>query len=524
MTRSREVLALCGALLALLLVAVFIQPILLTRPLWLDEVHTLIVATRATPAQVIADLTAGIDTAPGLLHLMLWAVGKSGIPLSPVVLHAIALTSVWLCLTFVYATLRRHVDIAPAIAGVLAVGTHALVIQMTYEARFYGPWLLFAAAFAWSLGLPRSRRRDWWVALYAVLLCTIHWFGVASLAIMCAAAVAAHWRRWRQGVRLIAPSGAGVVALLVCAPILLGQRAAVIVPTWIPAPSADQAWVMARTFYIGLVPILALLIILASRLHQSPNDVPREARTARGIEVTEVEVSYAHWADIAALAALSLMPIAIAVISYLLQPTLLDRYATVATLAWAPLVAFALHAQGRRLRMLFCALLLCVGFVNYRRSARGMASYRRVLDADVRSFDLAVTRTELPIVFQSRHVQFPLVAEQPRGRDRTVFLALPDTTIDAMFPATSPLAVFGPFFRFEREAALLHERVYGFPRTIGQAQLDTLERFLLLASDASLPGGYKNVERFAQAVFPHHVVTRLETNLSLLIRPPQASR
>jgi len=523
MTRVREVIAVSGALLALLLLAVTLQPILLTRPLWLDEVHTLLVASRATPAQVISSLTGGIDTAPGLYHLALWALGKITGSLSPVVLHGVALVSVWLCLGFTYAALRRRFSVVPSVAAVLAVGTHSLVIQMTYEARFYGPWLLFAAAFAWSLGLPRSRGRDAWIAGISILLCTIHWFGVVSLALMCAAALAVHLggdargrHHWREGFRLIAPSAAGVVVLVFCAPILLGQRAAVTAPTWIPAPSPEQAWVMARTFYVGLVPILALVMILASRLRPTPPAV-----ASPNVILSEAKDQLS---GIVALAALAPMPVAIAVISFILQPTLLDRYATVAALAWAPLVAFALQTQGRRVQVLFCALLFCVGFVNYRRSARGMLSYRRVLDADVRSFDLAITRTNLGIVFQSRHVQYPLVTEQPLGRERTIFLSLPDSTIDAMFPANSEIAVFGPFFRFEREAALLQERIYGSPRILSQAQLDTTSRFLLLASDASLPGGYKNVERFTQVVFPHHTVTRLETNLSLLTRRGSLSR
>ena len=212
------------------------------------------------------------------------------------------------------------------------------------------------------------------------------------------------------------------------------------------------------------------------------------------------------------------MPVAIGVVSVILQPTLLDRYATVAALAWGPLVALAVQYLPGRGRLLFCALLLSLGVLNYRRAAGGMASYRRVFDADLRSYELAVARTSLPIVFQSRHVQLPVAAVNPPGRDRMAILSLPDSTLDALFPAGSPLQLLNAFFRFEREAALLHERVYQFPPSRTPAQLDSLPRFLLLASDASLPGGYKNVERFAQAVFPRHSVLRLEANLAMLTR------
>jgi hypothetical protein len=516
MNRTKETAAVAFSLLALLLIAISYWHILVTRPLWLDEVHTLIVASRPGAGRVIADVTAGIDTAPGLLHLLYWVIGRAT-RLTPVVLHVVPFVAVWIGHVFVFATLRRWLALVPSIAGTLAVLLHLLVIQMTFEARFYGPWLMLAAAFAWVVGLPPGWRRDAGVALLAVLICTIHWFGVISLAILCVAVVAAHWRQWRTGVRVVAPAAAGIVALLLCLPVLRGQRAAVTAPTWIPAVNFDQVWVMARTFYVALVPLLAVLIILASRLRSEPPARDDAALVPSGGPL-ETPLGARTRSGITALALLALMPVAMLVVSYVLQPTLLDRYATVAALAWAPLVGYAVQQLPSRGRVLFTALLLCVGFVNYRRAAGGMLGFRRVLDADVRSFDAAVERTRLPIVFQARHVQYPIVAEQPRGRDRVFFLSLPDSTLDAMFAPGGPLRLMAAFFRFEREAALLHERVYGFPPVRTQAQLDTTASFLLLGSDASLPAGYKNVERFALAVFPRHTVTRLEGNLALLTR------
>jgi hypothetical protein len=48
--------------------------------------------------------------------------------------------------------------------------------------------------------------------------------------------------------------------------------------------------------------------------------------------------------------------------------------------------------------------------------------------------------------------------------------------------------------------------------------LDTTARFLLIAVEGSLPGGYKRPEAFGRAVFPAHRVLRVDGMLSLFER------
>ena len=95
---------------------------------------------------------------------------------------------------------------------------------------------------------------------------------------------------------------------------------------------------------------------------------------------------------------------------------------------------------------------------------------------------------------------------------------MPDSLLDAMFPAGSAVQPMARFFRFERDAVRLHVRAYGFPALAPTTALDTVPRFLLLARDASLPRGYKNVELFGRVVFPRYRVLRLRDNLSLFTR------
>src|SRR5688572_23673915 len=60
--------------------------ILFTRPLWVDEVWTVLVSGQASPVDVIANLANGADGGSGLVHLSVWALQRViGVP-SPVVL------------------------------------------------------------------------------------------------------------------------------------------------------------------------------------------------------------------------------------------------------------------------------------------------------------------------------------------------------------------------------------------------------------------------------------------------------
>src|SRR5437773_885928 len=193
---------------------------------------------------------------------------------SAALLRNISLVSVSLASLFVYATLRRRFSRAPAVAGTLAVAGHPLVLAHAFEGRFYGPWLLFAAGFAWALGLdadlPHSPRRNIALALIACLLVAIHWFGVLSLGLMCAGAVAVFYPRWRDGVRLIAPSAAALIALLALAPMALAQRANASGKLWVEKLSADQVLEMARNFWVAAVPIVAVALLLRKRLSPQP--------------------------------------------------------------------------------------------------------------------------------------------------------------------------------------------------------------------------------------------------------------
>jgi hypothetical protein len=218
--------------------------------------------------------------------------------------------------------------------------------------------------------------------------------------------------------------------------------------------------------------------------------------------------------SLAALTSLALMPLVLIGVSVVLQPSLLDRYAIVTVLFWAPLVALAVATLGqaaRRALVLCFALLVVLGV---QRTIAERQDFANGVAANAAAYDLA-KRTNLPIVFPSILAMYPVAGLQ---RDQSArFLDLPDSTIRFLFPQER-LEWLRRHFRLERNIARGHSRAYGFPRLATQAELDSTPRFLLLATDLSLPGGYKNATAFGRALFPGFRVTRLNQYLALFER------
>src|SRR5688572_29061049 len=150
--RGSELALVAVALAALTGLVLFLTDgaILLTRPFWVDEWFTFLVTSRSNAFAMLPDLASGADGGTGVFHGAIWLVRRIA-GSDPAVLRAFSLACVLSALLLVYALLRRHVGRDAAVVAVLAVGAHPLVVAHSYEARFYGPWLLCAAFYAWTL-------------------------------------------------------------------------------------------------------------------------------------------------------------------------------------------------------------------------------------------------------------------------------------------------------------------------------------------------------------------------------------
>ena len=493
---------------------------LFTRPFWLDEWHTNLVANRESLGQLFSDLYRGSDFGPPLVHLIGWTIARVTGEVTPVGARVASFLFVLGALVFAFDIVRRRFGSLAAAAGTIAVASHPLVFTHAFELRFYCLWLFSAAGFAWALRLdgeqPVSRRRDILVALFSVLLPMSHWLAVLSLGLMCAGGIAAYGRAWRVGLRRVAPAISGFVALAIASPLVLGQRRSITERSWMPDPTIGDVLTMFDNLWAARILIFAVMVILIASVVPATRQHVRAAlaRCARDPAIV-------------ALVALFLLPLLLVVVS-LRQPALHDRYSITVLLARAPVVALAVYVLGlpvSRLALRVPMRVLQVGtlvmLLLYMRyavltTASNAAQFTQHALGGMRSYQEAC-KLNLPVVFEVRHLMYPAtdgMSKRNTGCD-TRYLAISSPTLERMFGEQ----IYLPrFFRIENEFAVLHQRLYdGF--TVGtQAQLDSTPRFVLVAWDESLPLGYKDVAKFGAAVFPNHRVTRINADLALFER------
>jgi len=304
---------------------------------WLDELFTFAIVSEPNLGHALEGLTNAVDTNPPTLHLLLrsWT-GLWGGP-GELAFRSFALLSMFLALLGIYLVLRELFAPLPALAGMLAVWCHPLILRHAFEARFYGPWLAGLVWYVYSLAHAlRSPRHLGWLsasAATAIFVCTIHYFGIITLILVTAFELWPH-RPW--GLRhlpCLAAASLGPIALLACTPFFLGQRAALTVGTWIAPP--ELAGIV-----VGLLPLLAVFCLLYLRrffARQLPAGSDPSA--------------------VLGLVALALLPAMMILFSLTVQPATMARYILPALAALAPMAAFVSQFLPRRLLIVWCVLL-----------------------------------------------------------------------------------------------------------------------------------------------------------------------
>lgn len=517
---ARDVVAF-GALAGLLTTFVMFLSdgaILFTSPFWVDEWLMVFEANRATPLQIFGDLAAGADGGTPLVHLAYWLLRQLTGTLTPTVVRAFSLACVLLAMTVAFVVLRRRFSMGASAVGSLAIGSHPLVVAHSYEGRFYGPWLLCAVIVAWLLGLRQAaratanakaaRRSALGLAVAAFALCTVHPYGVISLGILLMGGVAAYGAGWRNGVRDLAPAVYGLSALLIVIPLALGQRSAYTVRTWIPDFVLGQLAALTVEFWLSTIAVVAGLLLLLAALARQLWGHRMALRTlVHGVRSD---------ASLIALLATCVMPIALAILSLVGQPSMLPRYAILSTLALAPLAALAAEVGGRWAARGLFLVVVWLWFAAYVREGVAKAKFAAGVRRVTQTYEHARTAS-LPVVLYSIHLMYPLIGASPLEAS-VGFMDIPDTRFPAAFRGDSPVAQFNRGFILERDLARIHARRWGFPTLAPLATLDSTSRFLLLGPAGRLPGGFRDVDHFARSMFPGHRVTRLLPDLTLLER------
>jgi hypothetical protein len=476
---------------------------MVTRPFWLDEVHTYLVAGTQSFPESMRSLAAGADFNPPAALVLYRVVGLLAGGLSEVAARLAAAACVLGALTTVYILLRDQFSPWTATIATLAVWAQQVVMHAAFEARFYGPWLLASGCLL--LALLRIARREptrasaVWLAVVSIAVCTVHYFGILSWAIGIATVLLFAPRSRAVTVRRLLPSIAGPLALAACMPLYIGQRASLTVPTWIPDVTAIEAARLLARFLLTL-PILMAMVCWA-------------LAQWRGRRAGVLVTVRAWWAAArvgrigrpfslgpALLLAQVAVPFALVAFSLLVQPATEPRYWIVGAFASAPVVALLLSRADVLIRGIAIAGMLTSSVKTlWGESNRAEAFVRRVRE-DVRVATQLAGSGAL-VVSRRRDTLYPVLHERPEFRSHTAVL---DCT---------PFDTTNAFSIVERDIARVHRRLYGFPNLVGPAELARVPSFYLVEPEiADAP---------TSTEFPAHVIRRVGGRVfQLVLRPP----
>ncbi|MBL0171660.1 MAG: glycosyltransferase family 39 protein [Gemmatimonadaceae bacterium] len=491
--------------------------LLMSKPLWLDEYHTWLLADQQSVLKSLVSLAQGADFNPPTLHLIYRVVAKILGGLTPFTMRVVSLASVWLALTVAYATLRRHVSRPAAFVGSFALWAHPLVITHAFDARFYGPWLLFTALMTWSVGLDASmvtsKRRNIALALSSALECTIHYFGIFVWVVIVLSAIVADrgpkcgpQATWRK----FAPALSGPLLLVLCTPFYFGQRQALSVSTWVDPINAEQLRNFAATFYLWpglLIPLCGWVffrILFRGGLQAIPNP----------------SASFLRRPEILALLALAALPVVLLAFSVAVQPSMISRYAIPSLLLWPPLVAFVIEDVRGLIRAMMLVGYAALAMVLVRVQVRD--AQRAISELNVDAATILSLGSDATVVCRSRHRAYQLGTiaggGRPLSRNICTMLDFDEALVRSLTEGTPADRQTIKFLTLERDVARVHSEIYGFPRMTSVQQLQ--QRDLIYVLEESWDPAW-----LPQMMFPAFSVRRVAARMFLLQRvsPAQIS-
>ena len=470
---------------------------LVTRPFWLDEIHTYLVAITQSLPDSLRSLASGADFNPPTTFLLYRAVALFAGGLSPTTARIVSALCVIGALTTVYALLRDQFSAWPAAIGTMAVWAQQVVMHAAFEIRFYGPLLLASGCLL--LALLRTARRPpttasaIWLALASIAVCTVHYFGILSWAIGIATALLFSPRPRASSLRQLWPSVAGPLALAACLPLLIGQRSAMTVPTWMPDVTAIQAARLLAVFLLTL-PLAVALICWALTLARKG---PARARAERD------DGGHVFALGPGLLLAQVVVPFWLVAFSLLVQPATEPRYWIVGAFAPAPIVALVISRADTVIRLIGTIGIIAASVKTmWGEAGRAEALVQHVRE-DVRIATQFAGAGSL-VVARRRDTLYPVLQARPELRSHTAVL---DGTA---------LETSNAFWTSERDVARVHRRIYGFPNVVTPADLGGVPSFYLVEPESR--------DAPTSTEFPRHAISRVADRVFHLVLLPLGSR
>lgn len=360
------------------------------RQFWLDEFATQYVVHDSSLQHALQAVKGGVDTNPPVLHLLLRLMTVGGQQSNEETLRSLVLVFALFGILGTYALLRKSFPPLASFAGGLAVWSHPLLIHQAFEARFYGAWFACTVWYAYFLIDARkssSAVSKLMLALFAGLVCTIHYFGVIAWGLVTLFEIVRHPGGGIRRYLRILPAAIGPIALAVWLPFLVEQRAVFTVSTWVsdPTPELAKRFLIRLLFPAYLRPVVVFGLFagiwyLVQRRGEIRSRVHGDLTFQAGI------------------LGLTLLPLVLIAFSFTVQSVLVDRYGIPAIATIAPVVAYLTSRVSRAWVLALCAYLI-IGSGHF----LGSESLRfRTIDANMNHLNETIrTRTGSdPVVFE----------------------------------------------------------------------------------------------------------------------------
>ncbi len=388
-----------AVLMTVLLVAILVTQLvackstyLLTRNLSLDEIITEMLVVDPNVRHSLRAIIGGLDTNPPAYHLLLRPFRLLIARRTEIGLRIFSVFAAIIALIGLYVNLRQVYGPLIALAAVLAVWSHPLLQRCAFEGRMYTPWLAAVVWFSYLLSRSWSSPADLSVhillACTAVLTCMLHTLGPLSLGLVLGAHLVFNdFQPW-SGHALMWAS-VGLILFVGWIPVLWKQNVANPV-TWVSPASRRNVASLARAVVIP--PHIATVLLLSGgfaaflRVSSPLNSL--------GEGLTDA-------AALAGLAGLLVMPLALAVLSYAVEPLLVDRYAMPAVVGFAPAIAAVIAPLAPFWMVLLSGALMTIG-ASHLQSLRARYWERDKLTAEL--IDAIHRHTgESPVFFETLH-------------------------------------------------------------------------------------------------------------------------
>lgn len=437
----------------------------LTRPLWLDELMTYRLAADPDLSHAIAAVSAAVDSGPPIRLLLLRGFCAVTGGVDELHMRLFSVFSVLLAMEGAYLLARRVAKPASAFLAALAVASHSLLAQEQFDCRFYSTFVAaviwFFLILVWTKHARRGRAYlNIALALAAALVCTLHYFGIFSLALILAADSLFDRRPVRAKIVTYLPTLAGPVALALSLPCYFSQKAAVTVPTWIAPADLRDTLAYFRDLLVGLPLLILAVAYFLSTIISPP-----------------AQSSSADDSSIAGLISLLLLPLVLWIFSILLQPVLLAKYAIGAVAGPLPLFIFFAARTNRGLVLASIALMIGIGAVNTVIVYRFNQTYTNSTSALISALR-GVNNSE-PFVFAHSDEFCAVNKYAPELASRSFFLNF-NTPKDSDHPPTN-------FMIAERDVQRSASHFYPDYQLATPDDLKRITRFVLIATTSDLP-------------------------------------